>query len=149
MQETIRRLAENSKKNEEKHSKIVTNQEKMTKNAEKMLEKKEEMRMKKIEKIMQNRYEKAIKQSQKTEERQDLAEEYRELLHELRVNERERLMMKWKKEEQALWELREVREHMRHFQEKANMQLKQERDQRFRSLSRGFRSAVASVPLSP
>lgn len=137
LQETIERLAAISRRTAEKTHRITQTRNQIARKIEQNYSEKEAIRLRKIEKSVQSRHQQSLERSHKSEQRQDLAEEYRELIHELRVNERERLMMKWKRTEQSMNEIKEVRERMRSFQERANLQLKEEREQRLRSLSRG------------
>jgi len=147
LQETIARLAAISRKTAEKAHQTLLSRNQIARKVEQSYSEKEAIRLRQIEKSAQRRYQESLERSQRSEQRQDLAEEYRELIHELRVNERERLMMKWKRTEQSLSEIKEVRERMRTFQERANSQLKEERERRLRSLSREKRPP--SILISP
>ena len=144
LQETIERLAAISRRTAEKAQRISKTRNQIARKIEQNYSEKEAIRLRKIEKSVQSRYQQSLERSHRSEQRQDLAEEYRELIHDLRVNERERLMMKWKRTEQSMNEIKEVRERMRSFQERANLQLKEEREQRLHSVSRGRPSLLAS-----
>lgn len=147
LQETIARLAALSRKAAEKTHQTLLSRHQLVLKAEQTYSQKEALRLQKIEQSAQRRYQESLERSQRSEQRQGLAEEYRELIHELRVNERERLIMKWKRTEQSLCEIKEVRERVRTYQEKANFQLKEERERRLRSLSREKRPP--SILMSP
>ena len=137
--ETIQRLEEERKKKAEKTRRELVRRDKQNRSLEKAYNQREMDRLMQVERFTQSRQQSYAEKAIKSDQRQELAEEYRELIHDLQINERERMMMKWRRAEQSLSEIREVKERVRSFHEKATVQLKEEKERRLKSISRGRR----------